>query len=103
MECAAIPDAADPPRQLAERPCEEPGVCAAAQITDQSVRLPGACRGRAGQHPVLITDNAMLTMTGGEKLLQHLTSTSGVFMQHRQLAALHGKKYPSVAPTLPMC
>ena len=71
MECAAIPDAANPACQLAERPREESIVGAAAQIAHQGVRLPGACRGKAGQDRAAVSTNATLKMAKGDILLQY--------------------------------
>ena len=59
MERAAILDAANLARQLAERPHEESGVCAAAQIAHQGVRLPGACGGaKAVQRPAAASNKS---------------------------------------------
>ena len=74
MKCAAILDAANPARQLAERPREEPGVCAAAQIAYQGVRLPRTCSGAKQLHVLQQpATNPMLKMVGGEDPLQHFT------------------------------
>ena len=83
MECAAILDAANPARQLAERPREEPGVCAAAQIAHQGVRLPRTCSGAKQLHVLQQPPtNPMLTCCTTSQ------SASGVCMQHGQLTAL---------------
>ena len=71
MECAAILNAADPARQLAERPREESGVCAAAQMAHQGVRLPRTCR--SSKQFNVLQQPPMLKMIAGEDLLQHFT------------------------------